>query len=169
MYVANSSTNTIVEYAHGSRKPTLTITLNGLNGIAVDGKDRLYAVAAFVPAIYRYAPDSTKPRKLPYLFPNGAEPDALALDGSTAIYVSDYLNDLVYAFHIGQSQPFETITKGISGPSHLAFAPNGSLYISDGGNTSVAVYAHGGMNPTAEFNNGFTNITGVALSPPQSL
>ena len=40
-----------------------------------------------------------------------------------------------------------TISKGINGPQGLAFDGSGNLYVSDGGNYTVTVYAPGGSSP----------------------
>ena len=70
-----------------------------------------------------------------------AKPDALAVDGSGNLYVSNESDISVYA--PGASVPSRTITDGVSLPLTIAIDASGKLYVGNWGTNSVTVYAAG--------------------------
>jgi hypothetical protein len=69
---------------------------------------------------------------------------AIAQDASGNLYVANYLAGTGVEFAAGSSRSLETITKGISEPSSIAFDPAGNVYIGNLDRDDVTVYSPSG-------------------------
>jgi hypothetical protein len=168
LYVANSTTNTISEYASWSTSPILTIPASA--GLAnpftmkVDVSGNLYVanlVGGTMGSVNVFAPGSTvASRSITGL----SGPDVgLAVDASGDIFVTEAVGgiDVKEFTPAGGSTPSRTLSStsspaGINTPAGLAIDAAGNLYVANnGGSIGVSVFAPGtSTTPLFTFNAG---------------
>ena len=168
LYVANSATNTISEYASWSTSPILTIPATA--GLAnpftmkVDGSGNLYVanlVVGPMGSIKVFPPGATVASRT---ISGLSGPDVgLAIDASGDIFVSEAVGgiDVKEFTPAGGSTPSRTLSSttsptGINTPAGLAIDAAGNLYVANnGGSIGVAVFAPGtSTTPSFTFNAG---------------
>ena len=168
LYVANSATNTISEYASWSTSPILTIPATA--GLAnpftmkVDPSGNLYVanlVGGPMGSIKVFPPGATVASRT---ISGLSGPDVgLAIDASGDIFVSEAVGgiDVKEFTPAGGSTPSRTLSSstsptGINTPAGLALDAAGNLYVANnGGSIGVSVFAPGtSTTPLFTFNAG---------------
>jgi hypothetical protein len=168
VYVANSMTNTISEYASWSTSPILTIpTISGLANpftMTVDSSGNLYVanlVGGSMGSVKEFAPGATVASRT---ITGLSGPDVgLTVDASGDIFVTEAVGgiDVKEFTPSGGSTPSRTLSSttsptGINTPAGLAIDAAGNLYVANnGGSIGVSVFAPGAsVTPLFTFNAG---------------
>ncbi|MBV8434033.1 MAG: SMP-30/gluconolactonase/LRE family protein [Candidatus Eremiobacteraeota bacterium] len=112
-----------------------------------------YSSAQFGGKVMVFGPGATTPART--ILSGVDHPNALALDASENLYVSNPSANAVTVYPAGTTSPSRTITAGILHPDAIAFDAAGNLYVANQGlwdgtaftSSSIAVYAPGGSTP----------------------
>jgi hypothetical protein len=102
-------------------------------------------------------------------------PRSVAVDDQRNVYVVDQGSNHVFAFHVGATTPFETLTDPDGIAFQVAVGHDGKVYLSNEysfslGNGNVAEYASGSTNPTREITNRqFSVVEDVGLDSKNNL
>ena len=117
------------------------LPFDGLNfrlspgGVALDGDGNVYATnQGMYGKVVKLAPGSDAPTVLP--FSGLYEPQGLAVDGSGAVYVSDF-NNRVVKLTQGANTQTELPFTGLLYPEGVAVDETGNVYVADRGNDRV--------------------------------
>jgi hypothetical protein len=163
----NGSVGQVLEYPANKNAPGLAIPITGyVEGVALDGKDRLYAgVNAQSGDVLRFEPHSKQSTdlKLPIGFISG-----VVLDRSGDLLAEDQIPAAVDVFEPGKKQPSQIINNGGNGfgdPVAIALGTyEKRLYIGDGQNNLVDIVDYP-SGKTVRSLGGFGRVHGVAVTP----
>ena len=120
---------------------TSTTTGTGLvlNGIAVDGADRVFVADSASKSVIRYAAGAATTVATGFSAPSG-----VALDGAGNLFVADSSSNTITEVPIAGAA--FTLTSAVSNPHGLATDGLGRLYVADTGNNRILVFNHDAKN-----------------------
>ena len=157
LYVSNNKNQSVTVYAPGSRLVLRTITdgVNGPHDVIFNKRGYLFVGNNGSNRITVYPPGGQNVIRT-IVTHNG--PVALAFNGAQDLFCVNNFNVTVY--RPGETEPYRTITDGISLPSALAFDSSGDLYVANWGSnmfrSTIAIYAPGSSSPRREISNGIS-------------
>ncbi|MGH9062160.1 MAG: serine/threonine protein kinase, partial [Acidimicrobiales bacterium] len=131
------------------------------SGVAVDNAGNVYVTSeGMYGRVVKLPPGSSSPAVLPF---NGLyQPQALAVDSASAVYVTDFNNRVVKLTDGSNDQtvlPFD----GLNYPEGVAVDTDGSVYVADRGNNRVVKLAAGSNAQTVLPFDGLKDPDGVAV------
>jgi serine/threonine-protein kinase len=131
------------------------------SGVALDTDGNVYTTSQSLQGkVLKLEPGSSNPTQLPF---NGLyQPQALAIDNSGAVYVTDFNNRVVKLAAGSNDQTVLPFT-GLSYPEGVAVDTAGNVYVADRGNSRVVKLAAGSNDQTDVAFNGLKNPDGVAV------
>ncbi|WP_343709662.1 serine/threonine-protein kinase PknD [Mycobacterium sp.] len=131
------------------------------SGVAVDGTGNVYITSeSMYGRVLELVPGSTKPSVLPF---NGLyQPQALAVDKSGAVYVTDF-NNRVVKLDAGAQQQTVLPFNGLNYPEGVAVDAQGNVFVADRGNSRVVELPAGSDHQTVLPFNGLRDPDGVAV------
>lgn len=131
------------------------------SGVAVDGTGNVYITSeSMYGRVLELTPGSTKPSML--AFEGLYQPQALAVDKSGAVYVTDFHNRVVKLDAGAQQQtvlPFD----GLNYPEGVAVDAQGNVFVADRGNNRVVELQAGSNHQTVLPFDGLRDPDGVAV------
>ncbi len=129
--------------------------------VAVDGDGNVYAASeGMYGRVVKLPAGSNTPAVQPF---NGLyQPQGLAVDGSGAMYVSDF-NNRVVKLTAGSNDQTELPISGLNYPEGVAVDTGGNIYVADRGNNRVVRLAAGSNDQTDVPFEGLAHPDGVAV------
>ncbi|HEU0190285.1 MAG TPA: serine/threonine-protein kinase PknD [Mycobacterium sp.] len=151
----------------GSASGQSVLPFEGINfrlspsGVAVDSSGNVYITSESMRGkVLKLEPGSNKPSELPF---NGLyQPQALAVDGAGAVYVTDF-NNRVVKLSAGSNSQEVLAFNGLNYPEGVAVGSDGSVYVADRANNRVVKLAAGSSDQTDLPFSGLKNPDGVAV------
>lgn len=144
--------------------PTITASIAGPVGLAVDASGKIYVVNLYNNTVTTYNPDGTQ--TTPTITTGLDNPRGIAVDANGKIYVANYLGGpsnagSVTTYTPDGKQTTPTITAGIVKAQGVAVDANGKIYVtnyqgpgSKGGFGSVTTYTANGTRTTPTISKG---------------
>jgi sugar lactone lactonase YvrE len=153
LYVANTTANTVTEYAPGSLTPSFTYS-SGLGdpaGVAIDDKQNVYVTSLSPPSVEIFPQTSNTPRlKITDL----TYPIDVALDASANVYVTTYAPSFkggeIFEYSPGSTQGTNLgiVTEA---PGGIALDKAGDIVTADQSLPGVLVFPPGKTKPSKTF------------------
>ena len=139
VYIADSTTNSIVKIDTDGNQTIVATGLNGPEDLALDAFGNLYVANSGNNAVVKIATDGTKTT-----FASGLnDPQGLAFDATGNLFVSNAGNDSIVKIATnGTKSTF--VSTGLNAPAGLAFDAQGNLLVADSGSDSILQVAPDG-------------------------
>jgi hypothetical protein len=177
LYVANSGTNSVTEYALGATQPSKTIGVNNPNAVAVSPDGTLVVASGETynqPGwLYVYSKGSVVPSRQIAIPLNGqyyVMMGGVAIDAGDNVFLSygDYYPNNIAQVVEYPAKSDRAINTGITGgATGLALDRRGRLYV--GYPTSIEVFAPKSHTPLTTIANGLSNVKLFSVSPAGAL